>query len=138
MDEKKPEHLIIPEAARREAYNDTMMLMGTLNLSMGNGATRRSGEFDIRHSPLNSMHTLLISFNKRIISVISFWLDSTGKGVSSVTVFTPHSAGAVPKLPQTAINYLERIRGIAEKHREAAFMKGPGGRNASPLQARRH
>jgi len=125
VDEKRPEHLIIPENARSEAYMITARLMDKLNLNLGKDAASKSGEFNVRHSAINSMHTLLFYVNERSVSGITFWLDKDGKGVNSVSILTSHNAGAMQKLPEPAINYLGNIRRIAGKRRDAVFMKGP-------------
>jgi hypothetical protein len=134
---KEPERLIIPEAASAEARKITALLLEKLGLAIGKEAIRKWNEFKVRHTILNSMHTLLFFVDERSVSGITFWLDEPGKGVTSVSILTPHDAGGAPKLPQPVINYLESIRRIARKHPEASFMNGPGaGKN--PPQARRH
>ena len=138
VDGKAPEHLVIPEKAAGEAYKITALLMEKLGMRMERDAAGKSGDFNVRHSSLNSMHTLIFSINERSVSGITFWLDKSGKGVTSISILTPHNAGGAQKLPAPAINYLESMRRIAGKHRESEFMKGPGARKNPQQQARRH
>ena len=137
VDGKTPEHLVIPEKAAGDAYKLTELLMGKLGMRMERNATGKSGAFNVRHSSLNSMHTLLFSIKERSVSGITFWLDKSGKGVTSVSILALHNSGGARNLPEPAINYLESMRRLAG-HREAAFMKGPGARKNPQQQSRRH
>jgi hypothetical protein len=134
---KEPERLVIPEASGAEAHKITALLMEKLGLAIGKEAIRKWNEFKVRHTVLNSMHTVLFFVDERSVSGITFWLDKTGNGVNAVSILTPHDAGGARKLPQPAINYLESIRRIARKHPEASFLDGPGAKK-NPPQARRH
>jgi len=129
---------MIPENAHGDAYKITVRLMEKMKLDIGKDASSKWGEFNVKHSVINSMHTLLFYVNERSVSGITFWLDKDGKGVNSVSILTPHNMGGAQKLPEPAINYLGSIRRIAEKRREAAFMKGPPTniRRNQPPQAR--
>jgi hypothetical protein len=111
-----------------------LRLMKELNLGTGKEAASRLGEYAIRHSIVNSMHTLVFLAREKSVGGITFWLDGGGKGVTAVSILSPHGA---LRLPVAAMNYIASIKRLARKHAESSFMNGPGAGKNRP-QARRH
>ena len=104
-------------------------------MSLGKNAVCNSGVFRIRHTVLNTMHTLIFFIKDRNTGEMTFWLDALGGKVTAVSI--PYGVESLQKMPAQAVNYLASIRRITRKHQEASFMKGPGAKKVPP-QARRH